>query len=364
MKTEILKSSQQNILKVVGALQNDDVVALPTETVYGLAGRTFSDAALEKIFLAKERPLFDPLICHFPKQMNESPWRSLLKTGLIDTSKLSDSIQQKVETLANQFWPGPLTLVLPKSTRVPDLATSGLPSVGVRCPAHPLFQEVLLKLQEPLSAPSANRFGKISPTSANDVFDELDTRIPFILDGGLSSIGVESTIIGLEEDQFVVYRPGGLALEEIEAVLGNQLKTRFHSDHPVAPGMLKNHYAPTKPFYLFDGTLEALDAKILAEMQEKLAQGKKIALLLARGEVDRVPLAFKNEAQVVIRVLSPQGSSQEAAKNLFRYLREIDQMNIDFILAEQWPYTEVLGFALRDRMNRAAEKLQKTDKTP
>lgn len=358
MKTEVLKNTMQNMLKVVGALQNDDVVALPTETVYGLAGRTFSDAALEKIFLAKERPLFDPLICHFPKQMNESPWKSLLKTGLIDTSRISDLNQQKVESLANQFWPGPLTLVLPKSTRVPDLATSGLPSVGVRCPAHPLFQEILLKLQEPLSAPSANRFGKISPTSAKDVFDELDARINFILDGGACSIGVESTIIGLEDDgQFVVYRPGGLALEEIETALGCKLKTQLHSENPVAPGMLKNHYAPTKPFYLFEGTIEALDTKILADVQERMSQGKKIALLLARGETDRVPLALRNEAQVLTRVLSPQGSSQEAARNLFRYLREFDQMNIDFILAEQWPYTEVLGFALRDRMNRASEKL-------
>jgi L-threonylcarbamoyladenylate synthase len=174
---------------------------------------------------------------------------------------------------------------------------------------------------------------------------------------------VESTIIGLEDDQFVVFRPGGLALEDIEKALGSTLKTRLHSENPVAPGMLKNHYAPTKPFYLFEGTIETLDPKILADMQEKMARGKKMALLLARGKTERVPLALKNEAQVLIRVLSPQGSSQEAAKNLFRYLREIDQMNIDFIVAEQWPYTEVLGFALRDRMNRAAEKLEKSEKT-
>lgn len=360
MKTEVLQSSKQNILKVVAALQNDDVVALPTETVYGLAGRTFSDGALEKIFLAKERPLFDPLICHFPKQMNESPWKSLLKTGLIDASKISNEIQNQLEKLANQFWPGPLTLVLPKSHRVPDLATSGLSSVGVRCPAHPLFQEVLLKLQEPLSAPSANRFGRISPTCAKDVFDELNTRIPFILDGGDSAIGVESTILGLEDEgQFVVYRPGGLALEDLEKTLGIKIQAHLHSENPVAPGMLKNHYAPTKPFYLIENTIESLGEETLANMRDQLAQKKKFALLLARGDIDRIPSALKSETQVFVRILSPQGSSQEAAKNLFRYLREIDQIDVDFIVAEQWPYSEVLGFALRDRMSRAAEKLGK-----
>lgn len=362
MKTEILKSSPQNILKVVASLQNDEVVALPTETVYGLAGRTFSESALEKIFLAKERPLFDPLIAHFPKQMNESPWKSLLKAGLVDTGKISQSAQQKLEVLANKFWPGPLTLVLPKSTRVPDMATSGLSSVGVRCPAHPLFQEVLLKLQEPLSAPSANRFGRISPTLAQHVYEELNQRISSILDGGPCSIGVESTILGLEEnDQFVVYRPGGLPLEDIEAVLGQKVSSRLHSEAPVAPGMLKNHYAPAKPFYLFDGKIESLAPEILEDIRQKITQGKKMGILLAVGDDTRVPSNLKNQTLLTVKILSPWGSAQEAAKNLFQYLREIDQMNVDFILAEQWPHNDGLGFALRDRMSRASAAVKSID---
>jgi L-threonylcarbamoyladenylate synthase len=213
-----------------------ELVAIPTETVYGLAGNALNEKAVLSIFEVKNRPAFDPLIIH---------------TDSIDKVKEYVSVfPEKAQRLAEQFWPGPLTLLLPKKQIIPDLVTSGLDTVAVRIPKHPLLLELLAELSFPLAAPSANPFGYISPTNAEHVNQQLGDKIPYILDGGECEVGIESTIIGFEADDTVVYRLGGLAVEDIEKLVGPVMLMPHSTSDPKAPGMLKSHYAPRKPLYL------------------------------------------------------------------------------------------------------------------
>jgi L-threonylcarbamoyladenylate synthase len=212
-----------------------ELVAIPTETVYGLAGNALNEKAVLSIFEVKNRPAFDPLIIH---------------TDSIDKVKEYVSVfPEKAQRLAEQFWPGPLTLLLPKKQIIPDLVTSGLDTVAVRIPKHPQLLELLAELSFPLAAPSANPFGYISPTNAEHVNQQLGDKIPYILDGGECEVGIESTIIGFEADDTVVYRLGGLAVEDIEKLVGPVMLMPHSTSDPKAPGMLKSHYAPRKPLY-------------------------------------------------------------------------------------------------------------------
>ncbi len=206
-----------NIQTAAELLRKGEVVAIPTETVYGLAANAYNEAAVLKIFQAKQRPAFDPLIVHVHslEQVKE----------VVSFSELTrKDMRKEAEALMVKFWPGPLTLVLPKSDRVPDLVTSGLDTVAVRMPAHPMALELLRSLDFPLAAPSANPFGYVSPTTAQHVADQLGDKIPYILDGGPCTVGVESSIIGWESeaDQWVLYRPGGTPVAEIEAVMAER----------------------------------------------------------------------------------------------------------------------------------------------
>ena len=225
-------------------LEAGKVVGIPTETVYGLAANALDPDAVLTIFRVKNRPAFDPLIVH-------TDTLAKVRTLLMDLPPLA-------EKLARTFWPGPLTLLLPKQAPelvpqggIPDLTTSGLPRVAIRIPNHPLTLNLLALLDFPLAAPSANPFGYISPTTAQHVADQLGNQVPYILDGGPCQIGLESTIIGFDETgQPTVYRLGGMALEQIEAITG-PLQVRDHSSsNPAAPGMLSSHYAPRKPVIL------------------------------------------------------------------------------------------------------------------
>jgi L-threonylcarbamoyladenylate synthase len=298
-------------------LRGGEIVGIPTETVYGLAANAFSDAAVLKVFVAKQRPAFDPLIVHVGERDS--------------VHRVARELPPGAEALMEAFWPGPLTLVLPKRMEVPGIVTSGLDTVGVRMPAHPLTLELLCAIEFPLAAPSANPFGYVSPTSAQHVADQLGDRIPYILDGGPCAVGVESTIVGWEHDRWILYRPGGTALEAIEAVIGS-VSLAVKQVLPAAPGMLESHYAPRKPVQVGE----------VCELLPQL-QGKRIGVI-----------AFQMEYPVhrCIR-LSPSGDLNEAARTLFSVLRELDSSDCDVILAERFP-EEGLGRAINDRLRRAA----------
>jgi len=300
-------------------LRRGDVVAIPTETVYGLAANTFDTDAVLRIFTTKQRPSFDPLIVHIGRSE--------------DVGRVVRELPPGAEELILAFWPGPLTLVMPKHAAVPDLVTSGLDTVGVRMPAHPMALQLLQRLEFPLAAPSANPFGYVSPTTAQHVADQLGEAIPYILDGGACAVGVESTIIGWEGDRWVLYRPGGVAVEAIEAVIG-RIPTAAHHVIPAAPGMLESHYAPRKPVHV----------------------GNVAALLEKHGGMRLGVISFsKSYAVERSTVLSPQGDLAEAARNLFAALRELDASDVEAILAEHFP-DEGLGRAINDRLRRAAAK--------
>lgn len=298
-------------------LRDGELVAIPTETVYGLAANAFNEGGVLKIFQAKERPAFDPLIVHVGRQE--------------DVLTLVRDLPPGAEALVDAFWPGPLTLVMPKQPVIPDLVTSGLDTVGVRMPDHTLTLRLLRQLAFPLAAPSANPFGYVSPTTAQHVADQLGERIPYILDGGPANVGVESTILGWEHDRWVLYRAGGAALEAIERVIGRVAPTG-KPVLPVAPGMLESHYAPRKPVFV-------------GNVHDLLAQhtGKRVAV---------IGLSRTYPAQQST-VLSSRGDLAEAARRLFATLRELDAGDAEVILAEVFPETG-LGRAINDRLRRAA----------
>ncbi len=317
-----------NVNHAANLLRKGEVVAIPTETVYGLAANAYNEAAVLKIFQAKQRPAFDPLIVHVHSLEQVKEVVSFFGLAREDTRKEAEALMEK-------FWPGPLTLVLPKSDRVPDLVTSGLNTVAVRMPAHPMALELLRSLEFPLAAPSANPFGYVSPTTAQHVADQLGDKIPYILNGGPCTVGVESTIIGWESDadQWVLYRPGGTPVADIEAVIG-QVGVAQKQVLPASPGMLESHYAPRKPVYL--GDVPAL---------LKVHEGKRIAV---------ISFAKRYEAKYN-EVLSEQGDIAEAARTLFAALRRVDGSDAEVILAEVFP-TEGLGAAINDRLHRASAK--------
>jgi L-threonylcarbamoyladenylate synthase len=309
-------------------LERGEVVALPAETVYGLAGDALNASAAARIFEAKERPFFDPLICHLPN----AGW-------LEEFTKIPAELGGQVRALTAAFWPGPLTLVLPKSARVPDLVSSGLPTVAVRWSAHPLFQAVLERFGRPLAAPSANRFGRISPTAAGHVFSELNHRIPLILDGGPSLHGVESTIVAPTPAGLQILRSGPVTREALEA-FGPVVVATGVEETPQAPGQLKSHYAPRTPLTILGGADQAGDSRARA-------RARREAGLLAWRET--VP-GFG-----AVEVLSPKGDLVEAASRLFSALRSLDVSGVECIYAELVP-DNGLGVAINERLARAAAK--------
>jgi L-threonylcarbamoyladenylate synthase len=299
-------------------LEQGELVAIPTETVYGLAANALSGSSVAKIFEAKNRPEFDPLIVHVP--------------DLIHAEKYASGIPEKAALLASHFWPGPLTIVLQKKRLIPDLVTSGLDTVGIRCPDHALTRELLRMLPFPLAAPSANPFGYVSPTTPEHVQDQLGEKISYILDGGVCQVGIESTIVGFEGEDIVVYRTGGLSLEDIERVAGTVSVQTHSTSNPKAPGQLKSHYAPIK----------------------KVIVGDIPALRNMHRGVSAGILSFSTDYQQRYQfILSREGSLEIAAQNLFTALRQLDKEPVDVILAEFLPNIG-LGRAINDRLRRAA----------
>jgi L-threonylcarbamoyladenylate synthase len=279
--------------------------------------------AVSAIFETKNRPSFDPLILHVASLEQVKPFVS--------------SFPEKLKRLAEAFWPGPLTVLLPRNASVPDLVTSGLDRVAVRVPNHPLTLSLLAQLDFPLAAPSANPFGYISPTQAAHVDAQLGTQIPYILDGGACAVGLESTIVGMEGEQVVIYRLGGLELSKIESLVGPVTVQAHSSSNPSAPGQLASHYAPRKPFLV--GELNELVAKLTHE-------GKAFGVLSFSTHFP----TLSSDRQFV---LSPSQDLQEAAQRLFMGMRLLDESEADLILAEFVPEIG-LGRAINDRLKRAA----------
>ncbi|MFN5169476.1 MAG: L-threonylcarbamoyladenylate synthase [Cyclobacteriaceae bacterium] len=311
----------KDLARAKALLDRGELVAIPTETVYGLAANALDAGAAARIFAAKNRPSFDPLIVH-------------VATPLRVGEYVAD-FPESAQALASAFWPGPLTLVLPKKNQIPDLVTAGLSTVGIRCPAHELTLELLLALDYPLAAPSANPFGYVSPTRPEHVQEQLGNQLSYILDGGPCRVGVESTIVGFEETP-VVYRLGGIALEDIENVVGSVRVMMHSASNPMAPGQLASHYAPAKKI-------------LLGNAAELLAQNRNEKVALLRFH-NRLP-----DTNVQQIILAPSGTLQEAAQNLFAALRQFDKMDITLVLAEPVPDTG-LGRAINDRLRRAAAK--------
>ena len=297
-------------------------IALPTETVYGLAADATNVTAVLRIFQCKERPLFDPLIVHLPT----IEWLDKLTSIPVEDRPL-------VEKLIGHFWPGPLTLVLPRHSSVPDVVTAGLETVAVRMSAHPLFQQILTAFGKPLAAPSANRFGRISPTCAADVKEELDGRIHLIVDGGQTKHGIESTIVLIKKGKMFILRSGPVTADDLRkhgtvTNIGSGMK-------PLAPGQLKSHYAPRTPM------------ELLPPDAHPWWEGEGKAGLLAWCSADDVG-GFRN-----VEILSPSGSLHEAAATLFQKLRRLDNFGLDRIVAESVPEVGI-GVAIMDRLRKAA----------
>lgn len=313
-----------DVLRAKTILEKGDLVAIPTETVYGLAGNALDVSSVTKIFQVKNRPSFDPLIVH--------------TNSLARASSFLKHIPDMAHQLAEALWPGPLTLLLEKKPNVPDLVTSGLDRVAIRIPDHPMTLQLLTQLDFPLAAPSANPFGYISPTEAVHVDDQLGDQLEYILDGGPCTVGVESTIVGFEGGKPWIYRTGGTSIEQIEALVGPVSVQSHSTSNPKAPGMLKSHYAPRKPLILGD----------LPRLIEQHAR-KNFGILSFDQHYD----AVEADKQIA---LSPTASTQEAAQRLFGALRMLDKMPIDLILAEYVPPTG-LGKAINDRLKRASAQL-------
>jgi L-threonylcarbamoyladenylate synthase len=312
-----------NIEKAVEILQQGDLVAIPTETVYGLAGNIYNEAAIRKIFEVKQRPLFNPLIVHL---------HSIEQVG-----DIASEFPAKAKQLAEAFWPGPLTLVLKKNPTVPDIITAGKDTVAVRIPNHPVTLKLLKLLPFPLAAPSANPFNRISPTSSQHVESYFKDSIRMILEGGDCKNGLESTIVGFEDSEPVIYRLGSISKEEIEKVIGEVKVRNKERSTPNAPGMLAKHYAPKTKTYLID---DLTDCSVDME-------NKRVGLLSFTGATD--VSGFRH-----IEILSESGDLAEAAANLYKALHKLDGMQLDIIIAERLPDSG-LGKSINDRLERAVK---------
>ena len=340
-ETRIIQAEDEEMTEAVeaavGLLAAGEVVALPTETVYGLAADAFNDEAVAKIFAVKERPAFDPLIVHIAAN------RDLKKVAVVPAD-----IEETVAALSAAFWPGPLTLVLPKAPGLSDLVTSGLSTVAVRMSANPVFRRIGKEFGKPLAAPSANRFGRISPTSAGAVVKELGGRIPLIVDGGACRDGRESTIIRIEagEKRPVIHilRPGPISKEELQKH-GKVMKFKPHTSdaQPEVPGQLASHYAPATPLLMF------------AKPEDFHPEpGMRYGLISYRGWTKDGYINL-HDWEVVETLSSGSGKLVEAAVRFFHVLRMMDEAGLDAIVAEPVADTG-LGVAINERLRRATAK--------
>ncbi len=321
----------------VEQLRKSEIVALPTETVYGLAADALNPIAVAKIFEAKERPRFDPLIVHLPNR----DW-------LQKIADLPEENQQLISRLADRFWPGPFTIVLRKRQVVPEIVSAGLDTVALRISAHPVFAEIVRLFGKPLAAPSANRFGRVSPTAAQHVFDELDGRIPLIIDAGPTHYGLESTIVSVRGNNIDILRRGPITAEKLSEFAKVNIVAPARKIS--APGQLSSHYAPRTPLRVVDNaeSFSPLKNQRVGLLAWYAVSGKGDVQIPQRRTGGRRSLKF-----AAVRNLSAREDLREAAANFFRYLRELDQSGLDLIVAERVP-SRGLGAAILDRLERAS----------
>ncbi|MFC2114279.1 L-threonylcarbamoyladenylate synthase [Bacteroidota bacterium] len=311
----------KDIEKAKGLLESGQLVSIPTETVYGLAGNALHIESLISIYKVKKRPSFDPLIVHI--------------SSFDMIGKYVKSVPEIFYKLAEKFSPGPITYVLPKRDIIPDLVTSGYETVAIRIPNHPFTLELLSSLSFPLAAPSANLFGQISPTSPHHVFEQLGAFIPYILDGGICAIGLESTIVTVFDDKLKILRHGGISLENLQKVAGKDIIHSHENDLITVPGQLKSHYATRTQMLIGD----------IPTLIKKFA-GHKLAVLSFKTHFNEISPDYQI-------VLSPSGNIDHAAQELFSAMHNLDRLNADFILTELFP-EESLGIAINDRLKRAS----------
>ena len=312
-------ADRRAIEEAAASLRAGGLVVFPTETVYGLGADALNPKAVARVFEVKQRPYFDPLIVH----VADAAW----------LSDLAADFPPAARALADRFWPGPLTFVLPKTDRVPDLVTAGLPTVAVRMPRHPLAMDLIHRFGRPVAAPSANRFGHLSPSTAEDARSEVGEGVDMILDGGPCPVGIESTILSFVGDRPSLLRPGGLPLEEIEAVIGPVPPATEIGDRPQSPGRLPRHYAPCTPLQL------------VSTMPPSPYRDR--AGLLSPG------LVHDAAGFARVEILSEAGDPAEAASRFFSALRRLDGAGLEKIYAIAGP-ERGLWRAINDRLRRAS----------
>lgn len=318
----ILEAKEKNISIAAEVLKSGGLVAFPTETVYGLGADGLDPIAVAKIFEAKQRPSFNPLILHVAE--------------LNQVINIASTENPAIFKLIDAFWPGPLTLVMPKKEIVPAIVTSGHPTVAVRMPDHEVALKLIKESGRPIAAPSANAFSQLSPTNADHVVKQLKDKVDIILDGGNCSIGVESTIVHIKENEIILLRPGGLAVEDIENIVGRVSIPKTPTNSPIAPGQLQFHYAPQIPLKFFN------------EVNITDYEDQKVGALFFKNNFTKIK--FSDE-----KILSPKGDLREAAANLFAHLHDFEIKALDVILVEQIEETG-LGKAIMDRLRKAANK--------
>ena len=343
-KTEVLvidpvHPDSLGIERAAALLRAGEVVVFPTETVYGLGADALQIGAVERIFAAKGRPFSDPLIVHIADEA--------------DLEQLTISIPLQARQLAQVFWPGPLTLILPRSPLVPKLVTAGLDTVAIRMPRHPVALALIRAVGSPIAAPSANRFMHVSPTTAQHVLADLSGRVPLILDAGPCEVGVESTVLNLCSGVPTILRPGGISLEALRTVLPDvqpppQRVGPIHAVAQQSPGQLLTHYAPAVPLLLFDGSVEAMRAAMLAEVQRCIQRGERVGVLVADEDV----AAFR-ESDAVVQSRGDAATPEQVAGALFAGLRALEEADVQVILSRSFD-EHGLGLAIRDRLLKAA----------
>ncbi len=315
----VYKATDENIARAAEIIRSGGLVSFPTETVYGLGADALNPVSVARIFQVKERPFFDPLIVH-----------------LADLSELGTAAREiapAAKILAEKFWPGPLTLVLPRRERIPDIVTSGLDTVACRVPSHPVARKLISLSETLIAAPSANPFGYLSPTRAEHVESQLGGKIEMVLDGGPSPVGVESTIVKIENDEISLLRPGGIPVEEIEKVAGKIRKMKDTITNPESPGQLDYHYSPSKR------------VKIMKDIDFSDQNACFLLYKVPDGSYPKEKTVF----------LSREGNLVEAAANLFTHLHALDKRNCSVIIAEEMPQ-KGLGRAIMDRLIKASKK--------
>lgn len=345
LAVDVIHPEITKIERAAALIRSGEVVVFPTETVYGLGADALQPRAVERIFVAKGRPLNDPLIVHIAEE------------GAL--AELVSDIPPQVHQLVRAFWPGPLTLILPRRPLVPALVTAGLNTVAIRMPRHPIALALIRAAGTPIAAPSANRFMHVSPTTAQHALADLNGRVPLILDSGPCEVGVESTVLDLCSTIPTILRPGGVSLEELRAVLPDvrlplQEKNYVQCDDDAslmaqrAPGQLLTHYAPTVPLLLFEGTVEEMHAVMLVEVQRRREHGERVGVLVADEDV-----ATFQDSGALVQTLGSAAVPGQVAAALFAGLRALETAGVEVILCRGFDEYG-LGLAIRDRLLRAA----------